>query len=225
MIPIRDTVRARRPAWFVRLIVLANLAGFVVELWQGPRIEWWLARYGVVPAAWHVRTLADVWRLPQLSLTLVTSQFLHGSPLHLGANMLYLWIFGDNVEDRLGHARFLWLYLGSGVLAGLIQLLMQPHSAVPMIGASGAIAGVLGAYLLFFPSARIVALVPWFVLEFVELPAFLFLGVWFLLQWLQGMTTIGQVADLGGVAWWAHVGGFVSGLAFGLALRPRRRYF
>jgi membrane associated rhomboid family serine protease len=179
----------------------------------------------VVPAAWHLDRFADLARLPRLSLTLVTSQLLHGSPMHLGANMLYLWIFGDNVEDRLGHGRFLALYLTSGVLAAVIQLLMQPHSAVPMIGASGAIAGVLGAYLLFFPSAKIVALVPWFVLEFVELPAFIFLGLWFLLQWMQGMTTIGQVADLGGVAWWAHVGGFVSGFGLGLILRPRRQYF
>ena len=160
MIPIRDTITARRTAWIVRAIVAAN--------------------------------------------------------------MLYLWIFGDNVEDRVGHSRFLLLYLGSGLVAALTQLLMQPHSSLPMIGASGAIAGVLGAYFLFFPGARIVTLIPlWWFWRFVELPAFLFLGLWFLLQWLQGMTAIGQVMDLGGVAWWAHVGGFVSGLVLGFVLRRR----
>jgi membrane associated rhomboid family serine protease len=128
------------------------------------------------------------------------------------------------VEDRLGHARFLALYLGSGVAAAATQLLLTPASTVPMVGASGAIAGVLSAYLLLFPSARIVTLVPWgFFLETVELPAFLFLGVWFLLQWVSGITTIGQVAQAGGVAFWAHVGGFIAGMIGLIMLRPVHR--
>jgi len=138
--------------------------------------------------------------------------------------MLYLWIFADNVEDRLGHGRFLWLYLGSGVAAAVTQLLITPNSSLPMVGASGAIAGVLGAYLLLFPAARIITLVPLgFFWETLEIPAFVFLGLWFLLQWLNGITTIGQVADLGGVAFWAHIGGFVGGMIGIVLLRPLRR--
>ena len=145
--------------------------------------------------------------------------------MHLGANVLYLWIFADNVEDRLGPWRFLLLYLGSGISAGLTQLLITPQSSLPMVGASGAIAGVLGAYLLLFPSARIVTLVPLgFFWQTTEIPAFVFLGLWFLLQWLHGLTTIGQVADVGGVAFWAHIGGFVGGMAGLVALRPSRRW-
>ena len=139
-----------------------------------------------------------------------------------------MWFFdvmlGDNVEDRLGPGRFLSLYLGSGVLAAVTQLLMTPHSSVPMIGASGAIAGVLGAYLRLFPTARIITIIPMlFFFQTVELPAFVFLGFWFLLQWYQGVITIGQVAAVGGVAFWAHIGGVVGGM-LGLSLLRRRRH-
>lgn len=224
MIPIRDTIPARRTAWIVRGVLAANVGLFVAELVQGPHLEAFLYRFGIVPAYWIATDASDLLQWPGLVATLFTSQFLHGSPLHLGSNMLYLWIFGDNVEDRLGHGRFVLLYLGSGLVAGVAQLLMHPHSSVPMIGASGAIAGVLGAYFLLFPFARVVTLIPVFLVwEFVELPAFVFLGFWFFLQWLQGFLTIGQVADVGGIAWWAHVGGFVSGLLFAISLRSRRR--
>lgn len=225
MIPIRDTIPAQRTAWVVRLLVMANVGVFIIELLQRNLLEAFVYRFGVIPAAWASASLSHVWEWPGLLTTLVSSQFLHGSLLHLGFNMLYLWIFGDNVEDRLGHGRFLLLYLGSGAVAGVVQLLMQPSSSVPMIGASGAIAGVLGAYFLLFPFARIVTLIPLLLFwEFIELPAFVFLGFWFLLQWLQGLVTIGQVADMGGVAWWAHVGGFMSGLVLVVGLRLRRRY-
>ena len=224
MIPIRDTIAARRTCWVVRLLVLANAALFLVEVRQGASLEGFLYRFGMVPAYWVAGQPGDLFQWPGLVMTLVTCQFLHGSVLHLGFNMLYLWIFGDNVEDRLGHGRFLLLYLASGAVAALAQLLVQPTAAEPMIGASGAIAGVLGAYFLMFPFARITTLVPmWFMWEFVELPAFLFLGVWFVLQWLQGMMRIGRMADVGGVAWWAHVGGFVCGLLLVVGLQPRRR--
>ena len=226
MIPLRDTVTSRRIPWVMRGLFVLNLAAFAVELRQGAALEAFVHRFGVVPAQWHVGTLSDVLDWPGLLLTLFTSQFLHAGVLHLGANMLYLWIFADNVEDRLGHVRFLLLYLGSGVGAALTQLLITPTSSLPMVGASGAIAGVLGAYLLLFPAARIVTLVPLgFFWDTVEIPAFLFLGLWFLLQWLNGITTIGQVADLGGVAFWAHIGGFVGGMIGIVLLRPARRRF
>ena len=225
MIPLRDTIPSRRVAWVTRGLLVANIIAFALELRQGVRLESVIHRFGVVPTAWVVSSPSDFFDWPRLFLTLLTSQFLHGGFLHLAANMLYLWIFADNVEDRLGHARFLWLYLGSGVAAAVSQILVIPGSAVPMVGASGAIAGVLGAYLLMFPAARIITLVPLGpFLRTAELPAPMFLGIWFLIQWVQGLTSIGQVADVGGVAFWAHVGGFVSGMVGVLLLRPRRRW-
>jgi membrane associated rhomboid family serine protease len=212
-------------AWVTRSLLVLNILAFALELRQGRSIEAFIYRFGVVPSHWLVSTGSDFLDWPRLFLTLLTSQFLHGGFLHLASNMLYLWIFADNVEDRLGGARFLGLYLGSGIVAAVAQILVSPQSAIPMVGASGAIAGVLGAYLLLFPAARIITLIPMgFFSQTVEVPAFLFLGFWFLLQWIEGITTIGQVADVGGVAFWAHIGGFVSGMAAIIALRPRRRW-
>ncbi|MBI2884954.1 MAG: rhomboid family intramembrane serine protease [Candidatus Omnitrophica bacterium] len=223
MIPIRDTIPSQRAPWVMLALVHLNVLVFFWELWQGPAAEAWLYRFGVVPSLWVWERPADMLELPQRLWTLVTSQFFHGGLLHLGSNMLYLWIFGDNVEDRLGHGRFLALYLGCGIVAALTQLFMHPDSSVPMIGASGAIAGVLGAYFLLFPFAKIVTLVPIFlVLQTVEIPAFVFLGFWFVLQWIQGLPALGEAAQTGGVAWWAHVGGFVSGLVLVGWLRRRR---
>ena len=225
MIPLRDTIPSRRIAWVTRALLIANIVAFALELRQGSALEMFIYRFGVVPTHWVVSSPSDFLDWPRLFLTLLTSQFLHGGFLHLASNMLYLWIFADNVEDRLGHTRFLLLYLSSGVVAAVTQLLVSPGSSTPMVGASGAIAGVLGAYLLMFPSARIVTLIPLgFFLETVELPAFLFLGLWFLLQWVQGLTTIGQVAEVGGMAFWAHIGGFVSGMIGIILLRPQRRW-
>ena len=225
MIPLRDTIPSRRVAWVTRAVLLLNIAAFVLELRTGHGLEALLYRFGVVPAHWLISSPSDFLDWPQLFLTLVTSQFLHGGLLHLASNMLYLWIFSDNVEDRLGHLRFLLLYLGSGVAAALTQILLSPRSSIPMVGASGAIAGILGAYFLLFPSARIVTLVPLGLLwQQMELPAFVFLGLWFLLQWVYGITTVGQVADVGGVAFWAHIGGFIGGMVGIILLRPRRRW-
>jgi membrane associated rhomboid family serine protease len=225
MIPLRDTIPSLRIAWVTRALLVANIAAFAMELRQGPALEAFIYRFGVVPTHWVVSNPSDFLDWPHLFLTLLTSQFLHGGFLHLASNMLYLWIFADNVEDRLGPLRFLLLYLGSGVVAAVSQLFVSPGSSIPMVGASGAIAGVLGAYLLMFPAARIVTLIPLgFFWETVELPAFLFLGLWFLLQWVQGLTTVGQVAEVGGVAFWAHIGGFVSGMIGIVLLRPQRRW-
>ena len=223
MIPLRDTIPSRRVPWVTRTLVAMNLAAFVLEVRQGAAIEAWLYQYGVVPRHWLLTGASDLLDWPRLFFTLLTSQFLHGGLLHLGSNMLYLWIFADNVEDRLGHGRFLVLYLGSGVAAAVAQVVVSPASSVPMVGASGAIAGVLGAYLLLFPAARIITLVPLGpLLQTMEVPAFLFLGLWFVLQWVEGLTTIGQVADVGGIAFWAHIGGFIAGMAGLVLLLPRR---
>src|SRR3989338_9888171 len=141
MIPLRDTIPSRRIPWMVRGLFFLNVAVFLVELRQGAALEAFLPRFGVVPNQWHLTTASDLWDWPGLALTLLTSQFLHGGLMHLGANLLYLWIFADNVEDRLWHGRVLVLYLGSGVAAAVAQVVVSPASSVPMVGASGAIAG------------------------------------------------------------------------------------
>ena len=222
MIPIRDTLPARRPAWVMWFLILLNGLGFAAEIHAGPLIEHFVSRYAVVPADWLVGSSSDFFDLPHLFLTLITCQFLHANWFHLLSNMLYLWIFGNNVEDRLGHFRFLLLYLGCGAIAGVAQIVVTPRSFVPMVGASGAIAGVLGAYFLLFPTARVVTLIPlglWW--ETIEIPAFIFLGIWFFLQWASGLSSIGQVSEAGGVAFWAHIGGFVSGMIGSVILLPR----
>ena len=149
--------------------------------------------------------------------------FLHGGWMHILGNMLYLHIFGDNVEDMLGRGRFLAVYLLCGAASFLAQILFQSHSMVPNVGASGAIAGVLGAYFVLFPRARVLTLVPLFIFfPVVEIPAFVFLGLWFVIQFLSGAASLATTGPLaGGVAWWAHIGGFVAGIVLLLILRPR----
>jgi membrane associated rhomboid family serine protease len=151
--------------------------------------------------------------------------FLHGGWMHVLGNMLYLWIFGDNVEDRMGHGRFLAFYLLCGVAAAMLQVAFSPGSSVPMVGASGAIAGVLGAYLVMFPHSRILTLVPIFVVvQIIEVPALYFLGFWFLLQLFGGVGSLSRTADVGGVAFWAHAGGFLAGVvAVWFFRRPERQ--
>jgi membrane associated rhomboid family serine protease len=148
--------------------------------------------------------------------------FLHGGWLHILGNMLYLYIFGDNVEDFLGHARYLLFYLIVGMASFAAQISLNTHSMVPNVGASGAIAGVLGAYIVLYPRARVVTLLPLFIFfTVVEIPAFFFLGIWFLIQFVSGAVSIGEGTALsGGVAWWAHVGGFVAGILLLLVFIP-----
>jgi membrane associated rhomboid family serine protease len=156
--------------------------------------------------------------------SILVSMFLHGGWAHLLGNMLYLWIFGDNVEDRLGHLKYLVFYLACGWAATLAHAWANPQSAMPAIGASGAIAGVLGAYLVIFPRARVLTLIPLgFFLRLTELPAVIVLGLWFVLQLFSGVASLGaRTAEAGGVAWWAHIGGFAVGLAVGFAVRALR---
>ncbi|MFQ5408051.1 MAG: rhomboid family intramembrane serine protease [Anaerolineales bacterium] len=207
MIPLRDTVRSRSFPIVNWLLIGTNVLVFLFEKSLGPRaFELFVGAFGLVPA---YLTSAS----PFAWITVFTSMFLHGGWLHLIANMWALYIFGDNVEDRMGHGRYLFFYLAAGVAGGLLQVATGPNSIVPMVGASGAIAGVLGAYLLLYPRARVVTLIPIFFLPwFVELPALLYLGFWFVSQFFGGVAALGAVAG-GGVAYWAHVGGFVAGLS------------
>ena len=160
---------------------------------------------------------------PYPVLTIFTSMFLHGGLLHLGGNMLYLWIFGNNVEDTLGHARFVVLYLATGAAAALAQALVNPVTGIPMVGASGAVSGILGAYLLLFPYATVLTLVTvGFFWRFIHLPAVVVLGLWIVFQFLSGYLSLGVAGGAeGGVAFFAHIGGFFVGMALLFVLRPR----
>jgi membrane associated rhomboid family serine protease len=219
MLPLKDTVPARSFALVNWLLIAANVVLFFVELSLGPGAEALTAALGVVPA----RLLAHP--TPDQLATLVTSMFLHGGWLHLLSNMLALYIFGDNVEDRMGHGGYLIFYLLCGLAAGLTHILFNPTSAVPTIGASGAISGVLGAYFVLFPNARVITLIlifffPWFV----EIPALVYLGFWFLSQLLNGtLEIVAGVQSYGGVAWWAHAGGFITGVVL-VKLFARQQY-
>jgi membrane associated rhomboid family serine protease len=192
------------------------------QLSLGRYLEPFLAHYGIVPA--------HVFRWPQTNLPLTvvavpffTSMFLHGGWLHLIGNMWYLWIFGDNVEDRLGHFTYLIFYVLCGLGAGIVHTILNYDTVVPSIGASGAIAGVLGAYFLSYPQARVLTLVPIFIfIQVIEIPALIVLGFWFIMQFFYGAASLAvSTANAGGVAWWAHVGGFVVGMIL-IGLFPRR---
>ncbi|MBC7251490.1 MAG: rhomboid family intramembrane serine protease [Anaerolineae bacterium] len=225
MFPIQDTVRSRDLPIVNWLIILANIVVFLFEASLGPRqLEVFIHLCGAVPRQF----LADPG-LVQVA-KLFTSMFLHGGWAHLISNVWALYIFGDNVEDRMGHWRYLLFYLLSGVIAALTHIFLTPTSTVPMIGASGAISGVLGAYLVLFPTSRVITLVPlFFVPWFVEIPALFYLGFWFVSQLFNGLFALavsGPVGTYGGVAWWAHVGGFAAGLLLvGLFARRRVRRF
>jgi len=227
MIPLRDNIPSRTFPIVNILIIAANVLVFMLELSLGPRsLDRFMQVFGVVPAyvfAWP--RLHDP--LSGLVVPFFTSMFLHGGWLHLIGNMLYLWIFGDNVEDRLGHFRYLVFYLLCGIGAGFAHTIMNPITTIPSVGASGAIAGVLGAYVVSYPGARVLTLVPIFIfIQFIELPAWLVLGLWFLTQFLSGTASLAVTtsANTGGVAWWAHVGGFLIGILLLGVMVQKPRY-
>lgn len=212
MIPIRDTIPSRTTPFVAIGLIIANVAVFLFELSLGEDLDLFISAFGLTPflTGENVANHQYVWAM----LPFFSSMFLHGGWLHLLGNMLYIWIFADNVEDKLGHGRFLLFYVLCGVGAAFAQFYMNPMSEAPMVGASGAIAGVLGAYFLLFPRSRVLTLIPVFVFfSFVEIPAVFFLGFWFLLQFLNGALALSsETASAGGVAWWAHIGGFASGM-------------
>jgi membrane associated rhomboid family serine protease len=223
MLPLRDDIPSRTfPAVTISLIVL-NVLVFLYELMLGSRLEYLLLDFAVVPARYTDPDVARQFNIIEQAVPFLSSMFLHGGWLHLFGNMWILWIFGDNVEDRLGHRGFLALYLVSGFAAALLHIFTNKYSSVPTIGASGAVAGVMGAYFRFFPHARVDTVIPPFFFGPVfVLPAILFLGWWFLLQFLNGtMTLLARQGEFAGVAWWAHVGGFLVGV-FWVLFAPRR---
>ncbi|MFO7649718.1 MAG: rhomboid family intramembrane serine protease [bacterium] len=216
MIPLRDDVRAERRPWATYSLVAFCAVVYGLQFFgdaSGRLADAaFIREYGMIPA--DVVAGRNLW-------TLVTSMFLHGGLFHFLGNMLYLWIFGDNVEDAFGHVGYLAVYLVTGLAGSLLQIAAAPSSTIPTIGASGAISGVMGAYFILFPRARVLTLVPiFFFLRFIYLPAPLLLGFWILFQVLNGCSS---APGSGGVAYFAHIGGFAAGALFGLLARKRVR--
>ncbi|MBN2224200.1 MAG: rhomboid family intramembrane serine protease, partial [Deltaproteobacteria bacterium] len=212
MLPYKDNIPSRRVPFITWALIGINVIVFIFELMEGSNIEQVFYQFGMVPAY----VTAGIYGPRYEVLPFLTSMFMHAGWLHIGGNMLYLWIFGDNVEDRMGHVVFLLFYLLSGVGASLLHLATDPGSAVPTVGASGAIAGVMGAYLVLYPKARIRTVVFFFYLiRIMEIPALVLLGFWFVLQFFSGVVASVGTAESGGVAFWAHVGGFIVGIAGG----------
>lgn len=219
MFPIRDTVRSSTFPIVNVIIIVINLLIFLYEVSLGRHIEVFVLQFGLTPVRffWGLQN-----QLRDAIIPLFTSMFLHGGWLHVLGNMWFLHIFGDNVEDRVGHVRYVFFYLLCGIGAGLVQTILMPRSNIPMVGASGAIAGILGAYFLLFPGSRILTLVPIFIfIQLMEIPAVVFLIIWFFFQFIQG--TMMRDVTGGGVAWWAHIGGFVIGIFLILFFRKPER--
>ena len=215
MIPLRDVIPSRTTPYVTIGLIAVNALVYLYEMTLGDTsLEEFILYFGLVPAAFS-------W------VAVLTSMFLHGGLLHVGGNMLFLWIFGDNVEDRMGHGRFVVFYLLCGAAAALAQTAMSPDSVVPMVGASGAVAGIMGAYFVLYPHSRIVTLIPLFVFFHVmEVPALVFLGLWFVLQFVSGVGSIAAATGgepAGGIAFWAHVAGFVAGVSGVLVFRRPER--
>src|SRR5687767_6807194 len=215
MIPLRDVIPSRTAPGVTITLITLNVLVFVFQATLTDRAEeMFIYGSGVIPMHFSI-------------VTVFTAMFVHGGLAHLIGNMLYLWIFGDNVEDRMGHGRFLAFYLLCGIAAALGQTITVPDSQVPMVGASGAVAGVMGAYFVLYPHSRIVTLLPLFIFwQIIEVPAIFFLGVWFLMQFLSGVGSIATATGgepAGGVAFWAHVAGFAAGFAGVFVFRQRER--
>jgi membrane associated rhomboid family serine protease len=226
MLPLRDNIPSRTTPFVNYALIVANAAVFFHELSLGRQLPHFIATYGIVPLTYaaHGQTLE------RLIVPLFSSMFLHGGWLHVISNMWCLWIFGDNVEDALGHGKYLLFYVLCGLAAAAAQIWASWGSPLPTLGASGAIAGVMGAYLILYPHARVLTLLPIFIfVKLVEVPASLFLGIWIWSQLYSGAFAVGNAGRLGGVAWWAHIGGFLSGIVMlgvflaGGGSSPRRR--
>jgi len=224
MFPLRDNTPRTRLPFITLALMAANISVFVYQILLNPyALEHFVYLNGMVPyrvsAFLSGRAPVDVALAP-----LFTSMFLHAGWMHLIGNMWFLWIFGDNIEDNFGHLNYLLFYLLCGLLASLTHWIAGPQSRIPSVGASGAIAGIMGAYMLLFPKARVLTLVPFFFIFTVELPAIVLLLYWFAIQFFSGVAAVGQSQQAqGGVAFWAHIGGFLAGGALCFLFRDMRR--
>ncbi len=225
MIPLKDTIPSRTVPVVNYMLIIINAVIFLFEVSLPAReLQALIQTFGVIPHKFIYLGQIDAPFLIRI-YPLFTSMFLHGGWFHIVGNMWFLWIFGDNVEDRMGHVRYFFFYIISGVGAALAHIFLTPQSTAPTIGASGAIAGVMGAYFILYPQARVITMIIiFFFIDIIEVPAFLFLGVWFILQFFQGTFSLMAGPSAGGVAWWAHFGGFLIGasLVF-LFKRPKHK--
>lgn len=207
------------------VLIIMNALIFLFEMSLGRHINEFFNYFAILPAKYFFLASKVGFTIIERFYPLLTSQFLHGGWLHIIGNMWFLWIFGDNIEDRLGHFKFLLFYLLCGFAAGLTHVYTNPSSDVPTIGASGAVAGVMGAYIILYPRAKVLTLIPiFFFIQFVEIPAFIFLGVWFLIQFLSGAFVLAANEVYTGVAWWAHIGGFVIGAVLVIFLPKKKQH-
>ena len=212
MIPVRDTIPSKNYPVVNNTIIGINVVVYLVQIALVPDLNRFTYIYGLVPARYSIPQITSYFTMGQQLFSLLSFMFLHGGFWHLLGNMWSLYIFGDNIEDRLGPLRYLVFYLLCGITSGLSHLIINLHSNIPTIGASGAVAGVMGAYLILYPNAKILTLIPIiFIPWFVEIPAFFFLGLWFVIQFISAA---GSHGGAGGIAWWAHIGGFIFGIIF-----------
>jgi membrane associated rhomboid family serine protease len=210
MFPIRDTIQSKNYPVVNNALIVINILFYLVELSKGAGLNQFIFTYGLVPARYSMPEIGAYFSPAQQVTAFFTFMFLHGGFWHILGNMWSLYIFGDNVEDRLGHLRYLAFYMLCGLLSGLFHLAVNWTSQIPTIGASGAIAGVMGAYIILYPQSKILTLIPIIIIPyFIEIPAVIFLGIWFVLQFLGAA---GSSAQAGGIAWWAHVAGFIAGI-------------
>jgi membrane associated rhomboid family serine protease len=226
MIPLRHTLQMHATPVVNRGLVIANAIVFLAQLFLGPMAERIVQTFGFIPARF-VHPSAFHYQTWEVAITLVTSLFLHGGFVHLFGNMIYLWVFGGAIEDVMGHVRFFFFYVACGAAGSLMHTFLFPGSLIPSIGASGSIAGLLGAFLVLRPHARIVTLFPLVVYwAMAEIPAVVFLPVWFGMQFFNGFLSLEsarRTQEVAGIAWWAHVGGFVFGAAIAAFFRSRRK--
>jgi len=217
MLPLRDENPTYSTPYVNYLLIAINVLVFLYQVMLGPTEEKFVYQFAVIPA--QLTSGIDLGDITDL----ITSMFMHAGWAHIGGNMLYLWIFGDNVEDSMGHWRYLIFYLAGGLAAGVVHVITNPNSQLPTVGASGAIAGVLGAYLVLFPRSRVLTLVTLgYFIRMIKVPASVVLGLWFVLQLFNGVLSLGG-PDVGGVAFWAHVGGFVAGFLLAKLLAQKRQ--
>jgi membrane associated rhomboid family serine protease len=210
MIPLRDTTKSSTFPFVNLTLITLNILVFIYEVSLGQSLSSFIFEYGLIPA--RVFSFSGTGVYDKL-FPFLSSMFIHGGWLHIAGNVLFLYIFGDNVEARMGHIKYLIFYLVCGLAAALFQIITNIHSEIPMIGASGAISGVLGAYITFYPKSKILTLVPiFFFIQLIHIPAAIFIFIWFIIQFLSGIGSLGLPEGTGGVAFWAHVGGFVAGL-------------
>jgi membrane associated rhomboid family serine protease len=219
LIPFKDDNPSASIPFATIIIIALNISFFILELLSPRDTQYLVYAYGAIPK--DILSFHSDQPIPAV-LTLFTSMFMHGGLLHIGGNMLYFWIFGNNIEDRLGHLRFIFFYLFCGIFAAYAHALSSPNSEMPMIGASGAIAGILGAYVLLFPAARVHTIVFFgFFIQVIRIPALIVIGFWAIIQFVSGLITQG-ILHQGGTAWFAHVGGFLAGLLTIKLWLPRR---